>query len=90
MLTIYDQASVRLGYGVSAEYDLVAWFRLVMLLSRGHATYSGKTSPHWYDADAFFELLQATGDRAVRTLVADLDGCTGARAGQIAAPLKLL
>ncbi|MCB8820916.1 toprim domain-containing protein [Microvirga rosea] len=48
----------------------------------------GKPSPWWYDADHFFELLQAAGTRPIRDLVASLDGCSGAKAGKIAAAFK--
>ena len=50
--------------------------------------YRGRSSPHWYDGEAFFDLLQAAGSRSVRELVAELDGCTGAKAGRIAAAFK--
>ena len=51
--------------------------------------YTGKTSPHWYDAAAFHELLDASGNRLVRDLVSTLDGCTGATAGEIVATAGL-
>ena len=37
---------------------------------------AGSTSPHWYDAATFHELLYASGDRLVRDLIANLDGCS--------------
>ncbi len=46
--------------------------------------YAGKSSPHWYTEDAFSELLAAAGDRPVREVIADLDGCSGGKAGKIA------
>jgi hypothetical protein len=45
--------------------------------------YGGRSSPFWYDAAAFHELLLAAGAQPVRSLVAQLDGCTGAKAGEI-------
>ena len=42
-------------------------------------TYGGKTSPWWYDAGHFHELLLASRAQPVRALVASLDGCTGGR-----------
>ena len=62
----------------------LTWANLATLLATGDA-YKGKTSPFWYDADAFFELLQAAGDRPARDMIADFDGCSGAKAGKIAA-----
>lgn len=38
--------------------------------------YKGRSSPWWYDGDAFYELLQAAGGQTVRDVVAKrLDGC---------------
>src|SRR5262249_153566 len=47
--------------------------------------YGGKSSPWWYDPAQFHELLYASGTTPVRELVANLDGCTGAKAGEIVA-----
>ena len=46
-------------------------------------SYAGKSSPWWYDAAQFHELLSASGKVPVRDLITNLDGCTGARAGEI-------
>lgn len=80
---------VEIGFGpeMPADSDGLAWSRAAINLARG-TEYSGRTSPHWYDPAAFFELLQAAGELPVRQFVENLDGCTGARAGQIAAPWK--
>jgi hypothetical protein len=43
----------------------------------------------WYDTPTFHELLDATGDRPVRELIAQLDGCTGGKAGEIVATAGL-
>jgi hypothetical protein len=58
-----------------------------MDLQRGKF-YGKKTSPHWYDSDAFLELLKASGDRTVRELIEEFDGCTGSKAGAIASEFK--
>ncbi len=51
--------------------------------------YKGKSSPHWYDGESFHELcLSAPESVSVRELIARLDGCTGAKAGSIAAEFK--
>ena len=50
---------------------------------------AGRSSPWWYDAAQFHELLYASGDRPVRELIASLDGCTGAKAGEIVAAARL-
>ena len=70
--------------------DTLDWAQARLLIWRmsGRAI-RGKTSPWWYDAPQFHELLDASGDRPVRDLVAQLDGCTGAKAGEIVAAAGL-
>lgn len=74
---------VRLGKALECTPAMLHWAALAALMAQGEE-YKGKTSPHWYDADSFYELLMAAGGRPVRDLVSDLDGCTGAKAGEIA------
>jgi hypothetical protein len=64
------------------------WAEAAIHMAGGSTSYSGKPSPWWYDGDHFFELLRAAGERPVRDLIASLDGCTGAKAGRIAAAFK--
>lgn len=66
----------------------IAWADEAIFLAGGGPRYTGKTSPHWYDSDAFFELLQSAGTRTVRELIAEFDGCTEPKAGKIAAQFK--
>jgi hypothetical protein len=51
--------------------------------SRGRQ-YKGKSSPHWYDVDAFHELLRSvrSDDMTAREFIAQFDGCS-ASAGSI-------
>ena len=74
---------IEFGSDMPADPLAMRWSEDAIRMASGEA-YIGKPSPFWYDADHFFELLQAGGDRPVRELVAQLDGCTGAKAGQIA------
>jgi len=62
----------------------LAWALDAINMAKGDAGYVGKSSVHWFDADAFYELVHCSGDRPVRDLVANLDGCTGAKAGEVA------
>jgi hypothetical protein len=57
-------------------------------LAKGGASYTGQSSPYWYDRPQFHELLSASGESA-RALVAELDGCAGGRAGEIVAAAGL-
>ena len=45
----------RLG---AVDSQALGWARAALALADGESSYAGKTSPHWYDSDAFFELLQ--------------------------------
>ena len=77
---------IRLGGGeVFTERDLI-WARRAQVLA-GAPTYTGDTSPFWFDEDAFFELCQAYGGTA-RDLVGKFDGCKHPKSGTIAAPWK--
>jgi hypothetical protein len=69
--------------------DALSWAKVAIQLANNGKTYSGKTSPWWYDAPQFLELLYARGNTPVRELIAHLDGCTGAKAGEIVAAARL-
>ena len=71
-----------------SDNAVLRWARLAIELGRG-STYAGKTSPWWYDTPQFHELLSAGDDRPVRELVSQLDGCSGAKAGEIVAEAGL-
>jgi len=81
------RVEVFLGPALKVDEDALTWGLEAIRFTQG-ATYGGKTSPFWYDSDAFFELLQAAGDRPVREVVAEFDGCSGPKAGQIATAFK--
>src|SRR5262249_57260465 len=63
------------------ESDPLCWARIAIKF--GGRSYEGKTSSWWNDQAQFHELLLAGGTRPVRELVANLDGCSGAKAGEI-------
>jgi hypothetical protein len=69
--------------------DAQLWARVAIRLASLGQSYIGKASPWWYDVPQFHELLYARGATPVRELVANLDGCTGAKAGEIVAQAKL-
>ena len=81
---------IEIGFGPALPRDegALLWARSAVRMAQGE-TYSGKTSPWWYDAAQFHELLDACGDRPVRELVSQLDGCTGNKAGEIVAAAGL-
>jgi hypothetical protein len=81
---------VEIGFGpaIPKDADALRWAVVARDLAGGQC-YQGKSSPWWYDAPQFHELLSASGAAPVRELVACLDGCTGGRAGEIVAEAGL-
>ena len=76
------------GPALPSDQAALAWVQIARHLAQG-TTYGGRSSPWWYDLSQFHELLYASGDRPVREVIANLDGCTGARAGEIVAAAGL-
>jgi len=72
---------VRLGDDIPFDMNALHWAYLAIEMADGGKTYEGKTSAHWYDRAAFFELLQAAGRRPVREVMTNFDGLSGAKAG---------
>jgi hypothetical protein len=80
------RVEVRFGrpFAIDADDLELAEDAIGMAAAAGPA-YRGKSSVHWYDADAFWELFQAGGGRTVRELVAEyFDGCAEPTAGKVA------
>jgi hypothetical protein len=79
-------ARVEINFGPAIpedeDDDALIWAVVATEMVEGQP-YHGKSSPWWYDAPQFHELLSASGNVPVRELMAKLDGCTGARAGEI-------
>jgi hypothetical protein len=76
---------IEIGFGPALPNDIdpFAWVRAAHALSGAGEQYRGRSSPYWYDAAQFHELLLAYGAQPVRSLVAQLDGCSGGKAGEI-------
>jgi hypothetical protein len=79
---------ISFGPALPDDEHALAWATLAADLAQGGG-YTGKSSPWWYDASQFREVLYAAGARPVRDLVASLDGCTGGKAGEIVAAANL-
>jgi hypothetical protein len=85
-------ARIEISFGPALPRDANAllWARMACQLAReGGNPYAGKSSPWWYDVTQFHELLYASGAMPVRELISHLDGCTGAKAGEIVAAAEL-
>jgi hypothetical protein len=74
---------------IVARDTIFSWANIASDLAGLGSTYHGGSSPHWYDATQFHELLYATGPKPVRELIAHLDGCSGGKAGEIVAAAGL-
>jgi hypothetical protein len=76
---------VEVGFGpaLPRDPDALMWIRRADRAARTGKSYDGRSSPFWYDAPQFHELLLAYGRVPVRNLIAQLDGCTGGKAGEI-------
>jgi hypothetical protein len=78
---------IEISFGPDLPCDIatLSWAKRACLLSEGESQkyYKGATSPHWYDKSQFQELLSASGDVPVRELIAQFEGCSGAKAGEI-------
>ena len=81
---------IRFGPGLPDDRGdaALAWAELACKRAAGPA-YLGKSSPWWYDAATFHELLYSSGDRPVRDLIAALDGYSGGKAGEIVSAARL-
>jgi hypothetical protein len=75
---------ISFGPHLPEDSDALVWAKQAIAMAKGGEGYTGKSSPHWFDASAFHELVSAAGGRKVRDLIANFDGCTGAKAGKIA------
>lgn len=78
---------VEFGDGIDFDFDDASdWAKEAQLMGDvGGTSYKGKPSAFWWDSDSFFEFVQAAGAMPVRQLVEKLDGCTGGKAGLVAA-----
>jgi hypothetical protein len=88
-----DRAGTRIeisfGAALPPDPHALVWAHIAGRLGEGGSSYVGQSSPYWYDAPQFHELLSASGGASVRALVAELDGCAGGRAGEIVAAAGL-
>jgi hypothetical protein len=80
---------IKFGRALPKDANALLWAKIACRFAQTGSSYAGKSSPHWYDVAQFHELLSASGDTPVRELVAQLDGCTGGKAGEIVATAGL-
>jgi hypothetical protein len=80
---------ISFGPALPCNAHVLSWANVARHFAKPGSSYAGKSSPHWYDAATFPELLDASGIRPVRELIAQLDGCTGGKAGEIVTQARL-
>jgi hypothetical protein len=82
---------IEIGFGsiLPRDSSALTWIELAEEVAGVGKSYEGRSSPFWYDAGQFHELLLACGTQPVRSLVAELDGCTGGKAGEIVSAARL-
>lgn len=65
------------------QSDILKWAELAVHLAGKGIQYKGKTSPHWYDSNAFFELIKASPSQlTIAAFLKEFDGCN-AKAAEI-------
>jgi hypothetical protein len=76
---------VEIGFGpaLPRDDDLLTWLESADYIAHHGKTYDGRASPFWYDPAQFHELILAHGSQPLRGLIAQLDGCSGGKAGEI-------
>ena len=74
---------IKLGPELPGDEQPLEWAGWAGHVARAGKEYRGRSSPHWYDAPAFHELILAYGASPLRALIAELDGCTHGKAGEI-------
>ena len=81
---------IEITFGPSLPRDgrSLSWAHQAAISIDGES-YGGKSSPFWYDGAQFHELLLAAGMQPVRSVIAQLDGCSGGKAGEIVAAAAL-
>ena len=80
---------ISFGPALPKDSDPFAWVQQAQAVAGIGEAYQGRSSAYWYDAAQFHELLLACGEQPVRNLIAQLDGCTGGKAGEIVAAAGL-
>ena len=83
------RVEIDFGTSLPRDDDPFAWVRAAAEIARKGKSYDGRSSPYWYDPVQFHELILAHGSQPLRSLIAQLDGCTGGKAGEIVAAAGL-
>jgi hypothetical protein len=61
--------AVRFGAVLPVRGDVLYWAQIASIFASVGKSYKGKTSPWWYDSEAFFEMCKAAGERSLEDLL---------------------
>jgi hypothetical protein len=90
--TIGTTLTVILGPVIPYDHLDLSWAQTAIRFAQcaDGVPYARQASPHWMDVDTFFEALMLIEPETVtvRQVVEMFDGCSGGKAGKIAAPFK--
>ena len=86
---IGTRVEISFGRALPDDDGPFAWLQSARAMAGSGQFYEGKSSPFWYDGAQFHELLLACRAQPVRALIAELEGCTGSKAGEIVGAAKL-
>lgn len=67
------RVEIKFGADLAEQEDILNMAEVAVGM-RGASKYQGKTSPHWYDSDSFFETLQAAGSAPAHDVLMHFDG----------------
>ena len=85
---IGTQIVIAFGPNMPEDGDDLSWAEATIRLAKvAGPAYARRPSPHWFDAEQLADTLfyVEPADTTVREFIAGLDGCSGARAGKVAA-----
>ena len=77
---------VEISFGPNLPKDPCAmiWAEHAVAMNEGGKGYVGNPSLHWFDAETFYALMHASVRLTVRKFMEQFDGCSGAKASEIA------
>lgn len=75
---------IQLGESIPLETDVLAWAEFAAHFANVGKIYTGKTSPWWYDSEAFFEMCHAAGSRPLGDLLRMFRDINAATANELA------
>jgi hypothetical protein len=76
--------TLRLGDSIPVSSDSLSLSEIAITMAHLGEVYKGKTSPWWYEEEAFFEMFAASGDRPVENILELFHGISSGHALDLA------